>query len=78
MAPLREAEVDTLVLGCTHYPLLSGVIQLAIGDEVALVSSAEETSKDVLRVLTEGDMLNSCLLYTSPSPREVSWARRCV
>lgn len=58
VAPLREADVDTLVLGCTHYPLLSGVIQLAIGDEVALVSSAEETSKDVLRVLTEGDMLN--------------------
>ena len=58
VAPLREAGVDTLVLGCTHYPLLSGVIQLAVGDEVALVSSAEETSKDVLRVLTEGDMLN--------------------
>ena len=55
---VRAAGVDTLVLGCTHYPLLSGVIQLAIGDEVALVSSAEETSKDVLRVLTEGDMLN--------------------
>ena len=58
LAPLREADVDTLVLGCTHYPLLSGVIQLAIGDEVTLVSSAEETSKDVLRVLTERDMLN--------------------
>ena len=58
VAPLREAGVDTLVLGCTHYPLLSGVIQLAIGDEVALVSSAEETSKDVLRVLTERNMLN--------------------
>ena len=58
VAPLREAGVDTLVLGCTHYPLLSGVIQLAVGDEVALVSSAEETAKDVLRVLTEGDMLN--------------------
>ncbi|MCG7237049.1 glutamate racemase [Corynebacterium sp. ACRQP] len=58
VAPLREADVDTLVLGCTHYPLLSGVIQLAIGDEVALVSSAEETSKDVLRVLTERNMLN--------------------
>ena len=57
VAPLREAGVDTLVLGCTHYPLLSGVIQLAVGDQVALVSSAEETSKDVLRVLTENDLL---------------------
>lgn len=57
LAPLQEAGVDTLVLGCTHYPLLTGVIQLAIGDGVTLVSSAEETAKDVLRVLTEKDML---------------------
>lgn len=54
--PLQAAGVDTLVLGCTHYPLLSGVIQLAIGDDVTLVSSAEETAKDVLRILTEEDM----------------------
>lgn len=56
LEPLQAAGVDTLVLGCTHYPLLSGVIQLAIGDEVTLVSSAEETAKDVLRILTERDM----------------------
>ncbi|WP_297851247.1 glutamate racemase [uncultured Corynebacterium sp.] len=56
LEPLQAAGVDTLVLGCTHYPLLSGVIQLAIGDDVTLVSSAEETAKDVLRVLTEKDM----------------------
>lgn len=57
LAPLQDAGVDTLVLGCTHYPLLSGVIQLAIGDNVTLVSSAEETAKDVLRTLTELDLL---------------------
>lgn len=57
LAPLQADGVDTLVLGCTHYPLLSGVIQLAMGEDVALVSSAEETSKDVLRILTETDML---------------------
>ncbi|MHA2789706.1 glutamate racemase [Corynebacterium sp. S7] len=56
LEPLQAAGVDTLVLGCTHYPLLSGVIQLAIGDHVTLVSSAEETTKDVMRVLTEKDM----------------------
>lgn len=56
LEPLQAAGVDTLVLGCTHYPLLSGVIQLAIGDHVTLVSSAEETTKDVLRVLTEQDL----------------------
>lgn len=55
--PLQEAGVDTLVLGCTHYPLLSGVIQLAIGDHVTLVSSAEETVKDVMRELAARDLL---------------------
>ena len=57
LEPLQRAEVDTLVLGCTHYPLLSGVIQLVMGESVTLVSSAEETAKDLLRVLTEQDLL---------------------
>ena len=57
LTPVRAADVDTLILGCTHYPLLSGVVQIAAGDGVTLVSSAEETAKDVLRVLTTGDML---------------------
>jgi glutamate racemase len=58
LEPLQRAEVDTLVLGCTHYPLLSGLIQLAMGDNVTLVSSAEETAKEVLRVLTDRDLLH--------------------
>ncbi|WP_161897506.1 glutamate racemase [Gordonia spumicola] len=58
LEPLQEAGVDTVVLGCTHYPLLSGVIQLVMGDEVTLVSSAEETAKDTFRVLTETDQLH--------------------
>ncbi|ALG86697.1 glutamate racemase [Gordonia phthalatica] len=58
LEPLQEADVDTVVLGCTHYPLLSGVIQLVMGDEVTLVSSAEETAKDTFRVLTETDTLH--------------------
>lgn len=58
LEPLQANGVDTLVLGCTHYPLLSGVIQLAMGDQVTLVSSAEETAKDVLRVLTENDLFS--------------------
>jgi glutamate racemase len=49
--PLLDAGVDTLVLGCTHYPLLTGVISLVMGDEVTLVSSAEECAKDVYRLL---------------------------
>ena len=58
LEPLQRAGVDTLVLGCTHYPLLSGLIQLAMGEAVALVSSAEETAKELLRVLTELDLLH--------------------
>jgi glutamate racemase len=51
LEPVQRAGVDTLVLGCTHYPLLTGMISLVVGDEVTLVSSAEETAKDVYRVL---------------------------
>ncbi|WP_033288445.1 glutamate racemase [Amycolatopsis jejuensis] len=57
LQPLLEAEVDTLVLGCTHYPLLSGVLQIVMGQDVTLVSSAEETAKDLYRTLTELDLL---------------------
>ena len=50
--PLTSAGVDTLILGCTHYPLLTGVISYVMGDGVTLVSSAEECAKDVYRMLT--------------------------
>lgn len=48
---LREAGVDTLVLGCTHYPLLKGVIAEVMGPEVKLVDSAEETARTVAEIL---------------------------
>ncbi|WP_245708642.1 glutamate racemase [Ruania alba] len=51
LAPILAADVDTLVLGCTHYPLLTGVVQYVVGDAVTLVSSAEETAKDVYAAL---------------------------
>jgi glutamate racemase len=57
LAPMIAADVDTLVLGCTHYPLLTGVISYVMGNDVSLVSSAEETAKDLYRVLVEGSML---------------------
>jgi len=57
--PVRDAGVDTLVLGCTHYPLLTGVISYVMGDEVTLVSSAEETAKDVYRTLVAHDLERS-------------------
>lgn len=51
LAPLRVAQVDTLILGCTHYPHLSRAIGDVMGREVMLVSSAEETAFEVRNVL---------------------------
>lgn len=67
LAPLREAQIDTLVLGCTHYPLLAGAIQYVVGPEVSLVSSAEETAYDVYRRLVEHDLLSQA----TDAPRHV-------
>lgn len=49
LMPLQAAEVDTLVLGCTHYPLIARCISAVMGPQVVLVSSAEETAFAVLR-----------------------------
>lgn len=57
LAPLKEAGVDTLVLGCTHYPMLTGAISYVMGPDVTLVASSEETALDVFRTLREADQL---------------------
>ncbi|MFN8190353.1 MAG: glutamate racemase [Nocardioidaceae bacterium] len=73
--PLVDAGVDTLVLGCTHYPLLTGVISYVMGDDVTLVSSAEECAKDVYKMLVETGLMRDggvptyCFLTTG-SPEE--------
>jgi glutamate racemase len=59
LATMKTAKIDTLVLGCTHYPLLTGVISYVMGNEVTLVSSAEETAKDLYRTLVEKNLLNT-------------------
>jgi glutamate racemase len=59
LAPLSDEGVDTLILGCTHYPMLSGLIQLVMGNDVVLVSSAEETAKDVYATLLALDLLRA-------------------
>jgi glutamate racemase len=66
LAPLNAAGVDTLVLGCTHYPMLTGLLSVVMGDGVTLVSSAEETAKDVYRVLLSQDLLRP---DDAPPPR---------
>ena len=57
LEPLREEGIDTLILGCTHYPMLSGLIQMVMGGDVVLVSSAEETAKDVYATLLSSNLL---------------------
>ena len=57
LAPVREADVDTLVLGCTHYPLLARTIGDVMGRDVVLVSSADETAFAVRDLLASENML---------------------
>lgn len=57
LVPLVAQGIDTLILGCTHYPLLSGLLQLELGPDVVLVSSAEETAKDVYGTLLREGLL---------------------
>lgn len=52
LAPIQEAGCDTLILGCTHYPLLTGVISYVLGQGVTLVSSADECAKSTYSMLT--------------------------
>ncbi len=55
LEPLKRGGIDTLVLGCTHYPLLKPVLQKVMGEDVVLIDSAEETAKSVRdRLLKEG------------------------
>ncbi len=55
---LKSFDIDTLILGCTHYPLLAKVIQKMIGENVKLVNSAEETSKEAKKMLLEMKLAN--------------------
>ena len=50
---MAAANVDALVLGCTHYPLLKPLIAEVLGDDVRLIDSAEETAAETARVLEE-------------------------
>ncbi len=58
LAPLKESDIDVLVLGCTHYPLLKRTIKKTMGDGITLVDSAEETAREIERVLEERGLLN--------------------
>jgi glutamate racemase len=53
LASLRQSRIDALVLGCTHYPLLAGVIGEYLGAGVQLIDSATETAREVKALLAE-------------------------
>lgn len=61
LKPVLKNRVDTLVLGCTHYPLLKNTLALVAGPRVRLIDSAEETAKDVERLLLKTRRLNPSL-----------------
>ena len=56
-APLRDVDADTVVLGCTHFPLLVGPIRHALGPGVRVVSSAEETTRELIDILSRREQL---------------------
>jgi glutamate racemase len=58
LAPLVSAQVDTLVLGCTHYPLMKTVIGNVVGREVRLIDSAHETAREAAQILRVGLLEN--------------------
>ena len=57
LAPLQEQGIDTLILGCTHYPLLTSALQYVLGEDVSLVTSSAATAAELFRTLTDGGLL---------------------
>lgn len=70
-APLRAADVDTVILGCTHYPLIAPMLQRILGRGVTLVSSGTGVARSVERALAARELLN-------PQPEEGSYRFLCT
>ncbi|MGD9677441.1 MAG: glutamate racemase [Vulcanibacillus sp.] len=64
LAPLKGNTIDSLILGCTHYPIISEYIQQVVGENVLLISSAEETAKELTQILEDKNLLNNDLTKT--------------
>jgi len=70
-APLRDAEVDTVILGCTHYPLVAPMLQRSLGRGVTLVSSGVGVARSVERALAARALQN-------PQTKEGDYRFRCT
>lgn len=74
LAPLIEAHIDTLIMGCTHFPLLAPILQKVLGDEVVLIDSGSAAAGAAKDLLTANDMLaerdsGSCRFFVSDTPQ---------
>lgn len=58
LLPLKQKGIDTLILGCTHFPIISDIIRKVMGDKVTLISSGEEAARAAFEALKQKDMLN--------------------
>ncbi len=76
LAPLIERQVDTVILGCTHYPLIQEILADLLGPEVTLIDSGYETAKAALATLDGANLRNPCggrrQYFTSDSPDDFS------
>ena len=75
LEPLRDTGIDTLIMGCTHYPLLAEVIGGIMGPDVTLVDSGAEAARSLKRQLTERELLadrrgGEMTLYASDRPED--------
>ncbi|MDP2905057.1 MAG: glutamate racemase [Candidatus Omnitrophota bacterium] len=73
LLPLKQADVDTVILGCTHYPLLKNVIKKVLGKDVCLIDSAKQVAIEVKNILSTRGALNksgkgSRKFYVSDNP----------
>lgn len=57
LTPLKEANVDSLILGCTHYPLVTPVVSSILGPEVAIIDPAKDTAEDTRNLLVQHGLL---------------------
>ena len=79
LLPLRRETIDTLILGCTHYPFLADRIKQCMGDGVALISSADQTARDISTLLYHTGQLASSndvpvhRFFCSGDPRTFQW-----
>lgn len=75
LAPLLEKSFDTLILGCTHYPLLQDIIQKVVGKDISIISSGDETAREVSTILHYQGLLQTKetnpqhIFFTTGSPR---------